>query len=59
MDRLYCSTILCLCTNTDIDKLQIVQSNKALRLILKYKIETPIRDMLLKLNWLSARQLIY
>lgn len=55
---MYCSTILFLCRNSDIDKLQ-VQQNKAMRLILKCTRETPIRDMLQKLKWLSVRQLIY
>lgn len=54
----YCSTILFLCTNCDIDKLQI-QQNKIMRLILKCSYDTHIHDMLHELKWLSVRQLIY
>lgn len=54
----YCSTILFLCTNTDIRKLQ-VQQNKVMRLILKCPYDTHIKNMLIELKWLSVRQIIY
>lgn len=54
----YCSTILFLCNNCDLDKLQ-VQQNKVMRLILKCSNYTHVNVMLDKLKWLSVRQLIY
>lgn len=54
----YCSTVLFLCNECDLQKLQ-VQQNKVMRLILKCKRETNVKGMLTTLNWLSVRQLIY
>lgn len=54
----YCSTILFLCTKSDIHKLQI-QQNKIMRLVLKCSYDTHINDMLSELKWLSVQQLIY
>lgn len=54
----YCSTILFLCTENDIQRLQKMQ-NKAMRVILYCDKRTHIRTMLDALQWMSVKQRIY
>lgn len=51
----FCSTILFMGNNEDINRLQILQ-NKAMRTILKSSFYTPIRFMLSCLKWLNVKQ---
>lgn len=51
----YCASIIFLCTVTDLKRLQTLQ-NKAMRFILKKRLDTRIIDMLNELNWLSVYQ---
>lgn len=53
----YCASILFLCNEGDISKLQ-KQQNRALRIILKCSKYTRVKDMLDTLDWLSIRQTI-
>ena len=53
----YCSTILYLCKDSDIQKLQVLQ-NRAMRIILKCHKRTHKTEMRNKLNWLSVEQTI-
>lgn len=50
----YCSTILFLCNQQQLQRLQILQ-NRGMRIILKCGIRTHIRDMLNKLKWMNIR----
>jgi hypothetical protein len=53
----YCSSLLSMLNDSQIDKIQKVQ-NRFMRLILKAHWLTPIKNMLSELNWLSIKQLI-
>lgn len=53
----YCSSVLFLCNNCDVNKLQVLQ-NKAMRIILKRNRRSNVCVMLKDLNWLSVKQLI-
>lgn len=53
----YCATVLFLLTDTQIDELQKIQ-NKVMRVLLKAKRETHIKDMLEELDILSVDQRI-
>jgi hypothetical protein len=51
----YCSSILFLANNSELNNLQKLQ-NRMMRTILRSRLETPIRNMLETLNFLSVRQ---
>jgi hypothetical protein len=54
----YCSSVLFLLNDSQIDKLQKVQ-NKIMRLILNARRDTHIKDMIDALQWLTIKQRIY
>jgi hypothetical protein len=51
----YCVSILWNASNENVKKLQLLQ-NKGMRTILNCKYDTPIQDMLCRLDWLNVRQ---
>jgi exonuclease III len=51
----YCASILWNASNENVKKLQLLQ-NKGMRIILNCKYDTPIQDMLCRLDWLNVRQ---
>lgn len=53
----YCSSILFMCNNQMMNRLQKLQ-NRAMRIVLMCNGFTPIREMLLKLSWMSVNQRI-
>jgi hypothetical protein len=53
----YCSSMMLLCTNDDLVKLQKLQ-NRAMRIILRVGRRTRINDMLVTLNWMCIKQRI-
>lgn len=55
---IYCPTIFFIMNDSQIEKLQKMQ-NKAMRFILKKRYDTPIKEMLVNLNWLSVKQQIF
>jgi hypothetical protein len=54
----YCASILYLANEEDVKTLQVLQ-NRAMRVILRKGIRTPIRQMLKELGWLSIKQRIF
>ena len=53
----FCSSILFMCNDTDIERIQKIQ-NRAMRIILKMPKTTPINIMLNMLQWLNVRERI-
>ena len=54
----YCSSILYICSNSELLKLQRLQ-NKSMRIILKCSRFTSIRTMLEMLQWMNVKQRIF
>jgi len=55
---IYCPSVLFILPDSMIDKLQKLQ-NRAMRFILKKRFDTPTREMLNELKWLSVKQKIF